>query len=68
MMGFTEKPLEDLSIGDIIVVYNNQEVPADVLLINVHGDSAFFDTVNLDGEPVLTERFAIGENIKANDV
>ena len=43
-------------------------MPADVLLINVHADSAFFDTVNLDGEPVLTERFAAGENIKAVDL
>ena len=60
--------MEDLQLGDIIVVYNNEEVPADVLLINVHANSAFFDTVNLDGEPVLSERFAIGENIKATDL
>ena len=38
-------------------------MPADLLLINVHQKSGFFDTVNLDGEAVLSEKYAVAENV-----
>ena len=39
-------------------------MPADLLLINVETNSAYFDTVNIDGEAVLSERFAaMGRNV-----
>ena len=58
LVGFLQGPQKDIRVGDIITIFNNQEVPADILLINVHRNSAFFDTVNLDGESVLSEKFA----------
>ena len=40
-----------------------------MILINVHANSAFFDTVNLDGEAILSERFsAMGKNIKTSEI
>jgi len=34
-------------------------VPADIILINTDSGSAFFDTVSLDGETILSERYAV---------
>lgn len=55
-------------MGDVVTVFNNEEVPADIVLINVDQSSAFFDTIALDGEPVLAERFAPAENITTSAV
>ena len=34
VIGFQQKHLQDIRVGDIVTVFNNQEVPADLLLIN----------------------------------
>ena len=40
-----------------------------MLLINVQANSAFFDTVNLDGESILSEKFAaLGKNVNTGDL
>ena len=52
------KPQSDIRQGDLITIFNNQEVPADVLLLSTDGGSAYFSTVSLDGETILTERIA----------
>ena len=37
ILGFTEKPIQDLLEGDTVLVYNNEEVPADMILISTFG-------------------------------
>ena len=67
-LGFRQKPQKELRVGDIVTVFNNDEVPADLLLINVQANSAFFDTVNLDGEAILSERYAADGNVNTGDL
>jgi len=47
---------EDIHIGDIVRVEKDQEVPADLLLINAPKDVVFVSTMNLDGETNLKDR------------
>jgi magnesium-transporting ATPase (P-type) len=47
---------EDLKVGDIVRVEKNEEVPADLLLINAPKDIVFVSTMNLDGETNLKDR------------
>ena len=68
LMGFTEAPQKELRVGDIVTVFGNEEVPADIILINCEHHSAFFDTIKLDGEATLTERFAVGANVRSDDI
>lgn len=67
-ISFVPVKKKDIRVGDIVTVFNNEEVPADILLVNVGETSAFFDTVSLDGEPVLAERYAATEQVQNNEV
>jgi phospholipid-transporting ATPase len=52
----------ELSEGQIIRVHRNEEVPADsVLLMTARQDGGMIhvDTINLDGESNLKEKFAL---------
>ena len=40
-----------------MTVFNDQEVPADLLILNCPGESALVDTTNIDGEMVVKEKF-----------
>lgn len=56
--GFEAKASKKLHVGDIIKIYNDEEVSADVCLLkssNVSG-ICFVDTVNLDGESNLKDK------------
>lgn len=57
-IGFVNQAQQEIRAGDLITIFNNQEVPADMIIISTDGGSAFFDTVSLDGETILTERYA----------
>ena len=39
-----------------------------MLLISTDGGSAFFDTVSLDGETILTERYATNQQVSSGDL
>lgn len=43
-------------MGDIVKVEKDEEVPADLLLINAPKDIVFVSTMNLDGETNLKDR------------
>jgi len=52
---FTEKPWEDIKVGDIVRILDNQEFPADLVFLyssNIDG-KCFIETKNLDGETNL---------------
>jgi magnesium-transporting ATPase (P-type) len=46
----------DIRVGDIVKVEKDQEVPADLLLVNAPKDIVFVSTMNLDGETNLKDR------------
>ncbi len=59
---------EDLRVGDLVLVQKNHEVPADILLLrsaNANG-IAYANTMNLDGETNLKEKFALASSLPLN--
>ena len=58
----TGTPSQDIRVGDLVRVYDDEEVPCDLLLLKtgqVGGDGvAFVETANLDGETDLKTRRA----------
>lgn len=68
MIGFQQRHQEDIRVGDLVTVFNNQEVPADLLLINVGQKNAFFDTVNLNGETNLSPKYSISRNVNTSEL
>jgi len=52
---------EDIRVGDMIKIYDNEPIPADVLICATSEDEnvAFVETKNLDGETNLKSRSAV---------
>lgn len=53
-------PWSDLKVGDVIEVHRDEQVPADIALLYANGrnDSAFVETMALDGETNLKSKHA----------
>jgi len=47
---------QELKVGDIVKVEKDQEIPADLLVIQAPKDIVFVSTMNLDGETNLKDR------------
>ncbi|WFD42980.1 P-type phospholipid transporter [Malassezia psittaci] len=62
-MRWRSKHWQDLHVGDIVKLHNNEEIPADlVVCATSHDDgSCFVETKNLDGEINLKTRYAVPE-------
>lgn len=62
------KHWEDLHVGDIVRLNNNDEVPADIVICSTsEGDgSCYVETRNLDGEINLKSRYAVPELTEMN--
>ena len=59
----------DLTEGQIIKVHRNEEVPADIviLLTSVQdGGQIHLDTINLDGESSLKEKYALYKQVECS--
>ncbi len=68
-MGFVPKPQKDIRLGDVVTVFCDHEFPADVVLISVDSGTAYIDTVSLDGETILSRRYAARQqNVRTNDI
>lgn len=54
-MAFSRKTWKEVRVGDIVRVHNNEEVPADILILLSSDDDncCFVETKNLDGETNL---------------
>ena len=52
---------EDLRVGDFVKIWNNESIPADILICatSEEDDVAFVETKNLDGETNLKSRHAV---------
>lgn len=63
-MRLDHKPWSQLHVGDVIKVEKDQEFPADLLLIYAANgkDLVYVDTMNLDGETNLKERFVFSRD------
>ena len=53
-------------MGDIVCIMNNEEVPADILLISSSGETALSDTTNIDGELIVKEKHPFVPNYESD--
>lgn len=55
---FPEKRWEDIEVGDIVKLYSNDIIPADMLLLNSSDENGIchLSTANLDGETNLKQK------------
>ncbi len=59
---FNEKKWSELRVGDIVKVIKDQEFPSDILLLYGSREIVYVDTMNLDGETNLKEKFLFSKN------
>ena len=55
----------DIKVGEIVKIDCDQEFPADILCFEAAKDKdiVYVDTMNLDGETNLKEKFLVSSNI-----
>lgn len=61
----------DLSEGQIIKVYKDEEVPADLLLLMTslkENGLMHVDTINLDGENNLKEKYSLYKEVNVSEL
>jgi magnesium-transporting ATPase (P-type) len=60
-------PWKDISVGDIICISNNEQIPSDVVVLASSNDKGicFIETASLDGETNLKQRQALKETTDA---
>ncbi|ODV64783.1 phospholipid transporting ATPase [Hyphopichia burtonii NRRL Y-1933] len=58
---FTKKYWKDVKVGDMLRIYNNDEIPADVIILATSDEDncCYVETKNLDGETNLKVRQAL---------
>ncbi|CAN3359348.1 phospholipid-transporting ATPase Dnf1p [Diutina catenulata] len=58
---FTKRYWKDVRVGDVLRIYNNDEIPADVVILATSDDDhcCYVETKNLDGETNLKVRQAL---------
>lgn len=58
---FAKKYWKDVRVGDVLRIYNNDEIPADLIVLSTSDDDncCFVETKNLDGETNLKVRQAL---------
>lgn len=64
------KPVKwaDIKVGDIIQVDKDKEFPADLLLVNALKEIVFVDTMNLDGETNLKEKYIFSKDFNTDSI
>eukprot|EP01064_Diplonema_japonicum_P021924 TRINITY_DN3151_c6_g1_i1.p1 TRINITY_DN3151_c6_g1~~TRINITY_DN3151_c6_g1_i1.p1 ORF type:complete len:1296 (+),score=157.47 TRINITY_DN3151_c6_g1_i1:115-4002(+) len=66
---FTTVKSCDVRAGDIVQIFNNSEIPADILLLSSKRDDGgcYLETANLDGESNLKSKTALSATSKITD-
>jgi P-type E1-E2 ATPase len=56
---------EDIKVGDIVKIEKDKEFPADLLLLSAAKgkDIVYVDTMNLDGETNLKEKYCFAKSV-----
>lgn len=64
-MQFESKKWEDIEPGNIVKFLKDNEAPADIVIVYSSNKSGvvYVDTMNLDGETNLKEKYTIFENL-----
>ena len=57
-----------MKAGDIIRVMKDKEFPADLLLLAAPKDIVYVDTMNLDGETNLKEKYLFDKNFNIKTI
>lgn len=67
---FVNAKWEEIMVGDIVKVTNNETIPADFVLLYTSEENSlcFVQTANLDGESNLKTKFAFTEDIKCEPI
>jgi P-type E1-E2 ATPase len=65
---FVEKRWNQIRVGDVLKVDKDKEFPADLLLLGSIKEVVFVDTMNLDGETNLKEKFIFSKDFDADNV
>ena len=63
MLSFRPKRWADVKIGDIVLVWNDEEFPATILLVSSSSSKAYIDTNRINGEMVIVEKKPIAHDI-----
>ena len=70
MPGSVTKEVEwqDIKVGDIVKIDKDKEFPADLLLLSAAKgkDIVYVDTMNLDGETNLKEKYCFAKSVLPN--
>lgn len=66
---FEEIKWSKVKVGNIIKIFNHEEVPADLLLLKTSLETGmcFLDTMNLDGETYLKNKMTFKEYVNSKD-
>lgn len=70
LLHFTRKYWKDIRVGDVVRVYNNEEIPADLVILATSDDDGccYVETKNLDGETNLKVKQALKYGFKDNEI
>jgi len=63
---FADRLWADIKVGDIVLVNKDEEIPADMLLINAPKEVVFVSTMNLDGETNLKDKELALKSVREN--
>ena len=59
---FNDKKWSEVKVGDIVQAEKDKEFPADLVHVGAPKDIVYVDTMNLDGETNLKEKYVFAKN------
>jgi P-type E1-E2 ATPase len=65
---FVDKKWSDIKVGDVVKAEKDKEFPSDLMLLGAPKEVVFVDTMNLDGETNLKEKFAFTKDFKEDQI
>ena len=57
----------DVKVGDLVKVFKDTEFPADLLVVSAPKEVVYVDTMNLDGETNLKEKYLFDKSYASAD-
>jgi magnesium-transporting ATPase (P-type) len=58
----------NIKVGDIVLVQQDEEAPADLLILSAPKDVVFADTINLDGEMGVKQKYPFIKGVDTNNL
>lgn len=65
---FKDCKWSEVKAGDILKIKKDEDFPADLLLLYAPREIIFVDTVNLDGESSLKEKYVFHKEFEKEDI